>query len=611
MRFCKVLALRGPNVWARFPVLEAWVDLEEFKDSPSDVLPGFSDRLMAWLPTMIEHRCGLGYRGGFFERLRTGTYMGHILEHVTLELQELAGSPVGFGKARETAEEGVYKVVIEYEDERLGRACMESAFALLMAAVHDRPFDVAAAVERLHGEAKRVLPGPGAQAVIAAAEARGIPVRRLDEEGLLVLGHGVRQRRVSAGEAADGESFVASIFPEGDHGRIPIVGVTGVNGKTTVTRLIAEILRGTGRYVGMTCTDGIYVDGQRIEAGDCSGPQSAREVLHDPRVEAAVLETARGGILREGLGFNRSDVSVVTNIGEGDHLGLADVHTPEKLAYVKSTLVDVVDPDRGHAVLNAADPLVAAMAASCKGPVFFFALDGEHPVIAAHRAKGGRAAFVRDGSVMLAEGEREEVLIPLANVPLTRGGRLGFQVENVLAAAAAAEALRVPHEAVRAALEAFDSDMERAPGRFNVVEFGSATLILDYGHNPSAVAALIEAVETFPNRTRTVIFSADGDRPDDSIVRQAALLGDAFDRVVLYDEPGRRRGRAAGEIPALLRRGLASGSRAKEIVEEEGELAAVEAAFQSPRPGDLVLIQIDDVEAALELSRRFLAPAAV
>ena len=300
MRFCKVLTLRGPNVWARFPVLEAWVDLKEFKDSPSDVLPGFSDRLMAWLPTMIEHRCGLGYRGGFFERLRTGTYMGHILEHVTLELQELAGSPVGFGKARETAEEGVYKVVIEYEDERLGRACMESAFALLMAAVHDRPFDVAATVERLREEAKRVLPGPGVQAVIAAAEARGVPVRRLDEEGFLMLGHGARQRRVSPGEAADGEALVASICPEGDDGRIPIVGVTGVNGKTTVTRLIAEILRGTGRYVGMTCTDGIYVDGQRIEADDCSGPKSARKVLYNPRVEAAVLERRVGASSAKG-----------------------------------------------------------------------------------------------------------------------------------------------------------------------------------------------------------------------------------------------------------------------------------------------------------------------
>jgi cyanophycin synthetase len=863
MEFRKVLALRGPNIWARFPVLEAWVDLEELKDSPSNTLPGFNERLMSWLPGMIEHRCGLGYRGGFFERLRGGTFQGHILEHVTLELQDLIGTPAGFGKARETAEEGVYKVIIEYEDETVGRACLDSAFAICQAAVYDRPFDVPAEIRRLRELAARVLPKPGTRAIIAAASARGIPARRLDGD-LIVLGHGARQRRILASETdrtsvvagaivkdrvltrsllqavgvpvpegrvvddpsgaweaaeelglpvvvkptagapgrgaalglstrdqvtaaaeatvgegqgvlvertvpgahhrllvvdgrlvaaarrepaqvvgdgqtdvaglvakvnadpnrgdglmtplkaveldpallagqgytpgsvppagawvvlgrsiefADGgfavdvtatvhpevaalaedaarvvgldvagvevvaddlsrpleeqggavvavkagpglqphlppsgpprpvgEAIVGALFPEGRNGRIPTVGVTGVNGKTTVTRLIARIVRGTGRTVGMTCTDGIYINDRLLVAGDCSGPRSARDVLINPRVEAAVFETARGGILREGLGYDRADVSVITNVGEGDHLGLGDVMTLERLAYVKSTLIDVVPRD-GTAVLNAADPLVAEMAKSCRGSVFFFARDGGHPVIVAHRASGGRAAFVRDNAVVLAAGDRERVLTGLAGVPLTHGGRIGFQVENVLAAAAAAEALGVPDEATCAALESFDSDMDQTPGRFNVVEVNGATVILDFGHNPSAVAALVEAVERFPNRTRTVVFSADGDRPDESIIRQAALLGDAFDRVMLYEEPYRARGRSDGEIFALLRKGLASGSRVKEVTEVRGELAALEAALRDLKPGDLVLIQIDNVEAALERSRELLAPA--
>jgi len=863
MEFRKVLALRGPNIWARFPVLEAWLDLQELKDSPSNILPGFNDRLMAWLPTMIEHRCGLGYRGGFFERLRDGTYQGHILEHVTLELQDLVGTPAGYGKARETAEEGVYKVIIEYEDETVGRACLETGFRLLRAAVDDTPFDVAAEVKRLRALAARVLPGPGTRAIIEAARARGIPARRLNDGDLILLGHGARQRRVLAtetdrtsvvagavlkdqgltrdllravgvpvpdrrraddagdawamavevgtpvavrpgdgdprgagvtrglttreqvaaayevaaaeghgvvveqdapggsefrllvvngrlaaaarrepahvvgdgqhtvsellarlnddphrgdglmtalkaveidpdllagqGQAADsvpplgyrvflgrspepseggfsvdvtgsvhpevaaraedaarvvgldvagidilaadlgrplqdqrglvvavrsgpglrphlppsapprpvGEAIVGWLFPAGEDGRIPTVGVTGVNGKTTVTRLIARILRGTGRTVGMTCTDGIYINERRLETGDCSGPRSARNVLVNPLVEAAVLETARGGILREGLGYDRADVSVVTNVGEGDHLGLGDIMTVDRLAYVKSTLIDVVPPG-GTAVLNAADPLVAAMHETCKGSVCYFARDGGHPVIAAHRAGGGHAAFVRGDAVVLAAGDREEVLIDLARVPLTHAGRVGFQVENVLAASAAADALGVPHETIRAALEGFDSDMRQAPGRFNVVEVNGATVILDFGHNPSAVAALVEAVEGFPNPSRTVVFSADGDRPDDAIVRQAALLGDAFDRVMLYEEPSRFRGRARGETYALLRKGLTAGARVKEVSEVDGELAAVEAAFKALRPGDLVLIQIDAVEAALEHARKFI-----
>ena len=230
-----------------------------------------------------------------------------------------------------------------------------------------------------------------------------------------------------------GEAIVDTLFPAGENGRIPIVAVTGVNGKTTVTRFIAHILRGTGKCVGMTCTDGIYVGDRRIDSGDCSGPQSARSVLINPSVDMAVLETARGGILREGLAFDFCDVAVVTNIGDGDHLGLGDINTPEELAKVKRCIVEAVSPE-GYAVLNAADPLVVEMAAHCPGGVVFFALDPDHPVIVRHRGVGGRAAFVRDGQVVLAEGDREEAVLALDRLPLTRGGQIAFQVENSLAA---------------------------------------------------------------------------------------------------------------------------------------------------------------------------------
>src|SRR5262245_39607043 len=200
MKIQSVLKLRGPNIWANFPVLEAWVELEELKDTSSEMIPGFNDRLMSWLPTMIEHRCSVGERGGFFERLRRGTYMGHILEHVTLELQSLAGTPVGYGRARETSVEGVYKVAIEYIDEKVGLAALDAGFELLQAAINNTPYDVAATIERLRDIVHASCLGPSTGAIVNAAKERGIPAMRLDSESLVQLGYGAKQRRINAAE---------------------------------------------------------------------------------------------------------------------------------------------------------------------------------------------------------------------------------------------------------------------------------------------------------------------------------------------------------------------------------------------------------------------------
>jgi cyanophycin synthetase len=865
MELRKILALRGPNIWANFPVLEAWVDLGALKDSPSSELPGFNERLLAWLPSLVEHRCSVGTRGGFCERLRQGTYQAHILEHVTLELQCLAGSQVEFGRARETSEDGVYKVAIEYHEEAFAKACLHSARDLLTAAVNDTPFDVAAEVKTLRDLLHKERLGPSTAAIVRAAVARGIPFRRLNTESLVLLGHGARQRRILAAEtdrtgaiaesiaqdkeltrsllaqvgvpvpegrpvtdAADawaaaeeiggpvvvkprygsqgrgvatnlttraqveaayasvredwteivvekfapgadyrvlvvggrvvaaarrdpaqvvgdgrytiaelveiinrdprrgddhatvlsklvldpialgvleeqgytpdsvppaghrvlirrnanlstggtatdvtdkihyevaarsveaarivgldiagvdviaqdisrpleeqsgvivevnaapglrmhlepsvgtprpvGEAIASLLYPEGETGRVPIVAITGVNGKTTTTRLIAEIIRHTGKTVGMTCTDGIRVGDRWIDQGDCSGPQSARMVLVNPRVEAAVLETARGGILREGLGFDRCDVAVVTNIGEGDHLGLAEIHTLEKLAQVKRTIVDAVSPS-GAAVLNAADPLVAGMASKCPGSVVFFARDPQNPALATHRARGGRGVFVKNDAVVLAEGEHETVLISLAQVALTHGGRIDFQVENVLAASAAAWSLGVRRDAIADVLEVFTSDIQQTPGRFNVLEHGEATIVLDYGHNASALLALVDAIAVFPHRRRLTVFTAAGDRRDEDIIRQGEIIGDHFDFMILYEDACRR-GRPDGAVTALLRQGLARGQRLSGTFETRGELVAVEEALGRLRSGDLLYIQPDQVELCLSFVQNYLA----
>jgi cyanophycin synthetase len=734
MEFRKVLALRGPNIWASFPVLEAWLDLGDLDDYASDELPGFNDRLMGWLPTLVEHRCSVGTRGGFFERLRRGTYQGHVLEHVALELQSLAGTEVSFGRTRAASEDGIYKVVVEYEEEELGRAALEASLRLCLAAVHDKPFDVPAEVEALQALARRLCPAPGTAAILEAARKRKIPVVRLGPPGLLQLGQGARARRLlgvqtdrtgalaesiatdttlscellsSAGvpvstappnpgslwrllvvggrvaaaihsesgadaidrlhpqiaahaveaaqiigldvagvevvaddpsrpledqaggvigldpapalasyqQSASGRSepsiadaLLTHLFPTPDDCRIPVAAITGVNGKTTTTRLLAHLVARSGRCVGMTCTEGIYVGGRLIESGDCSGPLSARTVLNHPKVEAAVCETARGGILRAGLGFDRCDVAIVTNIGEGDHLGLADVETPEQLARVKRTIVEVVSPT-GAAILNAADPLVADMACHCPGSVVFFARDAAHPLIVRHRGEKGRAAFVRAGHLILAEGDQEIPLVPLDCVPLTHGGRVGFQIENALAAAAGAWTLGIPCEVIRVGLETFVSDLDAAPARFNLLEVNGAVVVMDYGHNASSLLSLIDVLQQLPHRRRCAVYSAAGDRRDADLVRQGALLGDAFDRVLLYEEDSCARGRKPGEIFSLLREGLSAGRRVAEVVEIQGAVRAAEVALASVSPGEVLLVQVDQVEETIELVRRYLAEA--
>jgi len=863
MEFRKLLALRGPNIWTNAPVIEVWVDLKEL-DRPSTDFPGFIARLMSWLPTMIEHRCSIGERGGFFQRLRDGTYPGHILEHVTLELQSLVGREVGFGRARETSEPGVYRVVIKYYEEQLAIACLHAARELVLAAIHDRPYDVKCEIERLRDFSQEVCLGPSTSAIVDAAKARGIPMQRLNAFSMVQFGYGKKLRRIQAAETdrtgaiaemiaqdkeltrtllkavgvpvpegrpvTDGDdawaaacdigvpvvvkprdgnqgrgvatnlttrgqivaayqaalaeskqvvvekfapghdyrllvvggkvvaaarrepahvvgdgvrtirelvelvnldprrgenhatvlskikldpvslsvladqgytsdsvppagtavlvrrngnlstggtaidvtervhpqvaaraveaanvigldiagvdvvatdisvpleeqsgvvvetnaapglrmhlqpsvgisrpvggAIISTLFPDGDDGRIPIAAVTGTNGKTTTTRFVAHILRGNGLRVGMTCTDGIYVDSRRIEKGDCAGPKSARAVLMNPSVEAAVFETARGGILREGLAFDSCDVAVVTNIGEGDHLGLSDVHTVESLAKVKRCIVDVVPP-HGTSVLNANDPHCVAMEPYSAGKICYFALDGNHPVIVRHRKTGGQALFVRDNTIIVAEGPREDAFLSLNSVPLTLGGKVSFHVENTLAAIAAAMALNVPPEVIRIRAESFTADMDKVPARFNVLDIQGATVIVDYGHNADALAALIPVMDKFPHQRRTCVYSAAGDRRDCDMTRQGELLGNAFDQVILYEDHYMR-GRAEGEIIRLFRTGVEKGKRVRQIDGIQGADAAVEFALRGAKSGDLLLVQADTVEETVSFIRRYL-----
>ena len=841
MDVSRIRALRGPNLWSRHTAIQAIITCADDEQAIAR-LPGFETRLRARFPELGEliptdHLDSVS--------------MAHALEYAALGLQAQAGCPVTFSRTTQTVEAGVYQVVVEYTEEEVGRLAFERAEQLCLAARNDAPFDLEATLKELRDLDEDIRLGPSTGAIVAAAQARNIPIRRLTQGSLVQLGWGSRQKRIQAAEtsftsaiaeaiaqdkeltkqllhaagvavpfgrpvededdawaaaqeiglpvvvkpqdgnqgkgisvnltseaqvrqayrvaiefrdsimverflpghdyrllvigdgthsvrelvdivnsdprrsdghatsltkirfddialarlaeqgyAADsvpergarvilrnnanlstggtatdvtddvhpelaaaavaaaqtvgldiagidvvcetmlkpleaqgggivevnaapglrmhlapsfgkgrpvGEAIIAMMYPEDaagrvDNGRIPVVAVTGTNGKTTTSRLIGRIFEENGLRVGMTSTDGIYVQNRRIDDGDCSGPRSARNVLAHPDVDAAVLETARGGLLREGLGFDMCDVAVVTNIGLGDHLGLNYITTVHDLAVIKRVIVENVAPT-GSAVLNAADPVVAAMAPHCPGQVIFFALDPLHPVLATHRAQGKRVLYVEKGDIVCGEGRKKQRL-PLAGIPLTRNGSIGFQVENAMAAIATAWALGYEWDSIERALKGFVSDASTAPGRFNVFDYQGATLIADYGHNPDAMLALVRAVDAMPANKRLVVISGAGDRRDEDIRQQTEILGTAFDEAVLYQDACQR-GRADGEVIALLRDGLKDAKRVRHVEAITGEFLAIDTALTRLQAGDLCLILIDQVEEALaHIARR-------
>lgn len=855
----EIKVLRGPNYWSikRKKLIQLTLDLEELEQQPTDEIPGFAERIQQLLPSLYEHRCSIGEPGGFFERVRTGTWMGHVIEHIAIELQVLAGMDLTFGQTRGTGAEGIYHVVYEYGEEEAGRYAGKAAFMVAEALIKGETYDIQKDVAEIRRLWIRSKLGPSTGSIADEAQRRGIPVMRLDNDSLVQLGYGCKQSRIEAtitshtsslavdiagdkdktkqlltaanlpvpfgevitkleslketieaigypivikplnsnhGKGATiniqdwehaecafqraqkysrevivekfiqgsdfrvlvvNDKFVAAalrtpasvtgdgihsiqqlidranldprrgnghdnvltqirvdevtmellkkdnytletvlpngkelylkptanlstggtatdvtdkvhpqnksmferiarmigldicgidimatslstplkenggvvlevnaapgfrmhleptngqprnvakpvidmLFPGKSNGRIPIIAITGTNGKTTTTRLMAHIVKKAGFLTGFTTTDGVYINDELVLQGDCSGPSSAQMVLKDKAVEFAVLETARGGILRSGLGYDQCDCAIVTNVAE-DHLGIGGIDTIEKLARVKSVVPETVHAN-GYAVLNADDDLVYGMRDNLDCKIALFSLHPDNVRIEEHCAGGGLAAVYENGYLLLRIGNHFIPIEEVSNVPITFGGRAEFNIANALAASLAAYTSKIKLGTIREALRTFVPSKESTPGRINIFEFNDFTVLLDYAHNPHGVRALGKFVKTFDATTKIGIITGVGDRRDEDIIALGEEAARIFDEIIIRHDDDMR-GRTYEELDMLLTTGIKKVNPAIPIAYYGHECEAVERAMLIRKPKSIIVVLIDNVQAVTE-----------
>ena len=868
MRILKTQTLRGPNYWSirRNKLILMLLDLEELTEKPSNELSGFYEGLMEALPSLVEHHCSRGYRGGFLERVKEGTLMGHIVEHVALELQELAGMPVGFGRARETSTPGVFNVVFEYVEEQAGRYAGRAAVRLCKSIVETGTYparELEQDLTDLRELAANTALGPSTETIIKEAEARKIPWMWLSARAMLQLGYGANQKRIQAtlsnntsilavelacdkegtktilesagvpvpqgtvieyldeleraiediggypivmkpldgnhgrgitininswseaeaaydlaskasksrslvverfyqgndhrvlvingevvavaervparvigdgissieelieitnkdpkrgnghdnvltkitvdrtsqavlskqgyeldsilpkgeiaylratanlstgGIAIDrtdeihpenrwlaqrvakiigldiagidivtsdiskpirdtngvivevnaapgfrmhaapsqglprnvGASVLEMLFPNNAPSTIPIVSITGTNGKTTTTRLTAHIYRQTGKIVGFTATDGIYIQEYLVEKGDNTGPYSAGAILRDPTVEVAVLETARGGILRSGLAFDSCDVGVVLNVA-ADHLGLGGIDTIEQMAKVKAVVAETVKAD-GYAILNADDPLVAAMAEKLNCKIAYFSMNPDNQIIAEHTRRNGLAAIYENGYISILEGKWTLRVEKATNIPMTMGGMAPFMIANALASCLATFAGGVDIEHIRQGVRSFEVSAEQIPGRMNLFDLGEYRALVDYAHNPHGYMAVGEFVKNWQGN-RIGVIGGPGDRRDEDLISLGKISAGIFDSIIIKEDEDPR-GRERGEVADLISKGVCQENPNMTCEILLPEVEAINSALDRAEENSLVVVFPDKVSQTIQLIKQ-------
>ena len=865
MKIDKIQALRGPNIWSvqRKKLIQMRLDLEEMEQFPTNKIDGFRERIEEMFPTMIEHRCSEGVRGGFFSRIERGTWMGHVIEHIALEIQTLAGMETGFGRTRETKTPGIYNVVFSYTEENVGIFAAGSAVAIAEALIAGTPYDLENDIQKMREIRERVRLGPSTGSIVEEAVTRDIPWIRLGTNSLVQLGYGINQMRFQATitcktssiavdiacnkeqtkkmlEAAsipvanggicvveedleeviqkigypivikplDGnhgkgasiniknkkdaieglayakkyshrvivEKFITGfdfrvliidnklvaaakrepahvkgdgvqtiqelieetnkdprrgyghenvltqidvdrdttdlldklnytldtipkknevvylkstanlstggtsidvtdmmhpeniflcerisrvigldvcgvdimaknltqplkenggcilevnaapgfrmhlapseglprnvaapvidmLYPPGKPSRIPIIAVTGTNGKTTTTRLLAHIVKNNGYKVGFTTSDGIYIQNHMMEKGDTTGPISAEYILKDPTVEFAILETARGGILRSGLGFSRCDIAIITNIQE-DHLGISDIHNLDDLARVKSTVVKSVKKD-GWAILNAEDEQCLKIANDLGCNVAYFSMDENNPKVKKFSKEGKIVAVYENGFITIKKGEWKIRVERATHVPLTMGGKAKFMIANVLAATLAGYLHGFKTDDISLSLQTFIPSAAHTPGRMNIFEFKKFKVLIDFAHNPSGYKGVEDFLQSVDATKKIGIIAGIGDRRDEDIKECASIAARMFDHIIVRQEK-HLRGRSENQIIKLIMEGIAESGRSVtyEIINKEVE--AIKHAIDNAEDGSFITALSDVVTNAIDIVQEYL-----
>jgi len=860
MKILEIKVLKGPNYWSvrRDKLIQMKLDLEDMEQRPTNSIEGFRHRLEKAFPSLYEHRCSEGEPGGFFKRVDEGTWMGHVIEHVALELQTISGMDTGFGRTRSAGQEGVYYVVFSYIEEDAGVYAARASLRIVQALIDGTDYDMAPDIQQLREIREDTRLGPSTGSIVAEAEKRGIPYIRLNKSSLVQLGYGIHQKRIRAtiasttgniavdiacdkeetknllaaaeipvpggtvirteeglqeavdrygyplvikpidgnhgkgnttnitnwqqaltaleaakqygrsvivekfitgfdfrvlvinykficaalrtpasvigdgehsiqwlideinkdprrgyghekvltqitidqftqkmldeknytletvpskGElvplkptanlstggtstdvtdevhpanifmceriakiigldicgidimasdlrtpvtenggailevnAAPGfrmhiepsegiarnvaEPVVDMLFPRGSTGRIPIIAVTGTNGKTTTTRLIAHIAKSSGKKVGYTTSDGVYIQNQLMMKGDCTGPVSSNFVLKDPTVDFAVLECARGGILKAGLAFRHCEIAVVTNVA-ADHIGLGGINSVEQMARVKAVLPETVFK-HGYAVLNADDDLVYAMRKGLDCNVAFFSMDENNPRIKEHCNKGGLAAVFENGYISILKGTWKIRVMNVKEIPLTFEGKAVHNVNNCLPAVLASYLFRdITIEDIRAALNSFMPSAVLTPGRLNFFQFKDFTILADFAHNPHGLKLLADFIGKLDFKKRVGLISGTGDRRDADIRELGEISAQCFDAIIIRCDKNLR-GRTADEIISLLKEGIENVNPSLPTMVIANENEALEYIYAHAEPGTLYTVMCDVVSGALD-----------
>ncbi|MEL6988297.1 MAG: Mur ligase family protein, partial [Bacteroidota bacterium] len=392
------------------------------------------------------------------------------------------------------------------------------------------------------------------------------------------------------------------LYPPGTSSRIPIVAVTGTNGKTTTTRLIAHMVKMMGHKVGYTTSDGIYIQNHMLDKGDCTGPVSAEFVLKDPTIDFAVLETARGGLLRAGLGFHNCDIGIVTNVAP-DHLGLRGINTVDQMARLKGVIPETVLPE-GYAILNADDELVYDMRKNVKCNVALFSMDEDNERIKRHASRNGLSAIYENGFITICKGSWKMRVVKAVNVPLTFGGKARFMIQNVLPAVLTGYIRGFDIRDIKSALESFIPSPSQTPGRLNLFEFKNFQVLLDYAHNAAGMEALARFIENLEGSPKVGIIAGIGDRREEDNEAMGKLAAEMFDEVIIRQDK-HLRGRTEEELIAMLMKGIHSHDPNKPVKLFKSEAEAITYAIENAKPGSLITMCSDVVPDALKLVMEF------